>query len=67
MRDLAKRTGGRVLAVSDLAKWAKELPTKQLPVMESVLIPLWDTLWMFSAALLLLVTEWWLRRRHWLP
>ena len=67
MRDLAKRTGGRVLAVSDLAKWAKELPTKQSPVMESFLTPLWHLPWMFSAALLLLVTEWWLRRRHWLP
>ena len=67
MRDLAKRTGGRVLAVSDLAKWAKELPTKQSPVMESFLTPLWHLPWMFAAALLLLVTEWWLRRRHWLP
>ena len=67
MRDLAKRTGGRVLAVSDLAKWAKELPTKQSPVMESFLTPLWHLPWIFAAALLLLVTEWWLRRRHWLP
>ena len=67
MQDLAKRTGGRVLAVSDLAKWAKELPSKQLPVMESFQTPLWHLPWMFVAALLLLVTEWWLRRRHWLP
>jgi len=67
MDDLAERTGGRVLAVSDLAKWAKELPTKQSPVMESFPTPLWHLPWMFAAALLLLVTEWWLRRRHWLP
>ncbi len=67
MEDLAERTGGRVLAVSDLAKWAKELPTKQSPVMESFPTPLWHLPWMFAAALLLLVTEWWLRRRHWLP
>ena len=67
MKDLAERTGGRVLAVSDLAKWAKELPKKQSPVMESFPTPLWHLPWMFAAALLLLVTEWWLRRRHWLP
>jgi len=67
MQDLAERTGGRVLAVSDLAKWAKELPTKKADVMESFPTPLWHLPWMFAAALLLLVTEWWLRRRHWLP
>ena len=67
MQDLAKRTGGRVLTLSDLAKWAKELPTKQSPVMESFQTPLWHLPWMFAAALLLLVAEWWLRRRHWLP
>ncbi len=67
MQDLAKRTDGSVLAVSDLAKWAKELETKKAPMMKSFLTPLWHLPWMFSAALLLLVTEWWLRRRHWLP
>ena len=67
MQDLAKRTGGRVLAVSDLAKWAKELPTKQSPVMKPFPTTLWHLPWMFAIALLLLVTEWWLRRRHWLP
>jgi len=67
MEDLAERTGGRVLTVSDLAKWAKELPSKQSPVMESFQTPLWHLPWMFAAALLLLVAEWWLRRRHWLP
>ena len=30
MEDLAERTGGRVLALSDLAQWAKELPTKTI-------------------------------------
>ncbi len=67
MRDLAKRTGGRVLAIGDLAKWAKELPTKKADVMESFPTSLWHLPWIFAAALLLLVTEWWLRRRHWLP
>ena len=50
-----------------MAKWARELPTKQSPVMESFQIPLWHLPWMFAAALLFLITEWWLRRRHWLP
>jgi len=67
MEKLAKRTGGHVLAVSDLANWAKELPTKKADVMQPFPITLWHLPWMFAAALLLLVTEWWLRRRHWLP
>ena len=67
MEDLAKRTGGRVLDVSELTEWAREMPSKQSPVMDSFQTPLWHLPWMFVAALLLLVTEWWLRRRHWLP
>ncbi len=67
MEDLAKRTGGRVLDVSELTEWAREMPSKQSPVMDSFQTPLWHLPWMFAAALLLLVTEWWLRRRHWLP
>ena len=67
MEDLAKRTGGRVLDVSELKEWALDLPTKQSPVMDSFQTPLWHLPWTFAAALFLLVTEWWLRRRHWLP
>ena len=67
MEDLAKRTGGRVLDVSELTEWAREMPSKQSPVMDLFQTPLWHLPWMFAAALLLLVTEWWLRRRHWLP
>jgi len=64
---LAERTGGDVLAVSDLAGWANELPMKKADVMKPFPTTLWHLPWMFAAALLLLVTEWWLRRRHWLP
>ncbi|MEE2947515.1 MAG: glutamine amidotransferase [Verrucomicrobiota bacterium] len=67
MENLAERTGGRVLTVSELAKWAKELPMKKADVTEPFATTLWHLPWMFAAALLLLVTEWWLRRRHWLP
>ena len=67
MRDLAERTGGRVLDVSELTEWAREMPSKQSPVMDSFHTPLWHLPWIFAAALLFLVTEWWLRRRHWLP
>ena len=70
--DLLRRSrvpvdGGRVLDVSELTEWAREMPSKQSPVMDSFQTPLWHLPWMFVAALLLLVTEWWLRRRHWLP
>ena len=67
MEKLAERTGGDVLAVSDLAGWANELPMKKADVMKPFPTTLWHLPWMFAAALLLLVTEWWLRRRHWLP
>jgi len=67
MKDLAERTGGRVLDVNELMDWAKEMPSKQSPVMKDIETPLWHIPWIFAAALLLLVTEWWLRRRHWLP
>ena len=67
MEDLATRTGGRVLDVSEFTEWAREMPSKQSPVVDSFQTPLWHLPWMFAAALLLLVTEWWLRRRHWLP
>ena len=67
MEKLAKRTGGQLLAVSDLANWAKELPMKKADVMQPFPTTLWHLPWMFAVALLLLVTEWWLRRRHWLP
>ena len=46
---------------------ANELPGKESPVMESFQTPLWHLPWMFATARLLLVSEWWLRRRHWLP
>ena len=67
MKDLANRTGGRVLDMSELKDWAQDLPSKKSPVMDSFQFPLWHLPWMFTAALLLLVAEWWLRRRHWLP
>ena len=67
MKDIATRTGGRVLDASELKEWAQELPSKQSPVMDTFQTPLWHLPWMFAVALLLLVTEWWLRRRHWLP
>ena len=40
MEDLAKRTGGRVLDVSELTEWP-EMPSKQSPVMDSFQTPLW--------------------------
>ena len=67
MQDIANRTGGRVLDISELKEWARELPSKQSPVMDSFQTPLWHLPWMFAAAMLLLVAEWWMRRRHWLP
>jgi uncharacterized membrane protein len=62
MEQLARQTGGRVLAPDELEAFAKELPAKRAPVNETWTRPLWHTPWMFLFALACLVGEWGLRR-----
>ena len=67
LEELARRTGGRVIASSSLADLAKELPTHAAPVMESWTQPFWHTPAMFALALTCLLGEWGLRRWKGLP
>ncbi len=62
MEQLARQTGGRVLAPEDLDTFARELPEQRAPVTESWTRPLWHTPWMFLCALACFVGEWGLRR-----
>lgn len=59
---LAKQTGGEVIAPGHLDDWARALPRRQAPVMESWSYPLWHTPAMFAFALACLSAEWGLRR-----
>jgi len=62
MEQLARQTGGEVLAPEDLAAFARRLPTERVPVTETWTRPLWHTPWMMLFALACLVGEWGLRR-----
>jgi uncharacterized membrane protein len=62
MEQLARQTGGRVLAPEELEAFARELPAKRAPVNETWTRPLWHTPWMFLFTVACFVGEWGLRR-----
>lgn len=62
LEQIAKQTGGEVLAQSDLPALVKRLPTKTAPVMESWSRPIWHNPWVFLLAFLCFIGEWALRR-----
>ena len=64
---LAKKTGGEVVAAGDLEKFARSLPARKAPVMETRLEPLWHTPVMFLLALACFLGEWGVRRWKGLP
>lgn len=67
MSTLAQRTGGRVIPLSQLADFARELPSRSAPIMEAWTAPAWHTPWLFVLALGLFVFEWGFRRWKGLP
>ncbi len=63
LSNLAKQTGGKYLAETDSDElFALLRPLSGGRFIESDTI-LWQTYWWFAAAMALLVTEWWLRKR----
>ena len=62
MASLARLTGGEVLDMSRLDAFARDLPRRKLPVMESVSSPLWHRSTVFALALACFILEWGLRR-----
>jgi hypothetical protein len=64
---IAKKTGGEVISLDHLNRFAKDLPHKSAPVMDSWTYPLWHTPAMFGFALACLAAEWGLRRWKGLP
>lgn len=67
LEEMARRTGGEVVAAADLAAFVRRLPEKRAPVMEAWTTPAWHTPWVFALALACFVAEWGLRRRGGLP
>lgn len=61
---IAQWSGGRVLRLEELDDWARELPNKTMPVMETRVEPLWNHWWVLLALVSLLGAEWWMRRRQ---
>lgn len=62
MQQLAERTGGRIMAVNELPEFVNALQKRDLPVMEVEISPLWHSPWLLTIAIVLLLTEWGLRR-----
>lgn len=64
---IAKRTGGEVISAAKLDAFARGLPNRRSPVMETWTTPAWHTPVLFGVALACLVAEWGLRRWKGMP
>jgi hypothetical protein len=62
LENLARQTGGEVIAMNQLAAWADKLPNRNAPITESVTTPLWHKPLVFLLALACFAAEWGLRR-----
>ncbi|MBI5690322.1 MAG: hypothetical protein HZC55_09485 [Verrucomicrobia bacterium] len=67
LEEIARKTGGEVVAVGDLEKFVRRLPELKAPVMETWSYPAWHTPLMFGFALACLLAEWGLRRWRGMP
>jgi hypothetical protein len=67
LESIARQTGGEIVSADSLESFARNLPQKHAPVMESWTFPLWHTPAMFGFALACFVAEWGLRRWKGLP
>ena len=67
LQEIARQTGGEVVAADKLDQFARTLPHKHAPVMEASTFPLWHTPLLFAFALACFLAEWGLRRWKGLP
>jgi uncharacterized membrane protein len=67
LETIARNTGGEIIPANKLDEFARNLPHKQAPIMESWSFPLWNMPATFAFALLCLISEWGLRRWKGLP
>jgi len=68
---IARQTGGRIVELNEIDKFANSLPQESVPIMETWIRPLWDTrglsLVIFIIILMCFTGEWALRRWKGLP
>jgi uncharacterized membrane protein len=62
LENLARQTGGEVIAANNLESFARSLPNRKAPVMETETTPLWHQPAVFLFALGCFVVEWGVRR-----
>ena len=62
LENLARETGGEVIAANNLESFARSLPNRKAPVMETETTPLWHQPTVFLFALGCFVVEWGVRR-----
>jgi uncharacterized membrane protein len=67
LEEIARSTGGQVVAADDLESFVRKLPELRAPVMETWSYPAWHTPLLFAFALACLLTEWGLRRWKGMP
>src|SRR6185295_5398130 len=67
LENLAKQTGGEVFAMTGLESFARRLPERHSPVMETWSYPLWHKPGVFLFVLACFVAEWGIRRWKGLP
>jgi len=64
LRELAQRSGGRYAVAANIAALAADLPRASQPVLLRSEIEIWNTKTLFFLFVLLLATEWFLRKRR---
>jgi len=67
LESIARQTGGEIVPVEKLAQFARNLPHRHAPVMESWTWPVWHTPAMFAFALACFLGEWGVRRWKGMP
>ncbi|MEM9643457.1 MAG: hypothetical protein AAF989_00575 [Planctomycetota bacterium] len=59
---LAEQTGGEVIQMDELDRFANDFPNRKVPITETWVYPLWHQPWVLTLAIACLVGEWTLRR-----
>ena len=67
LRELAEKSGGRILDQEELKDFAKNIPQENFKVVEERSEPIWNRSWVFIIIILLLSGEWWIRRTRGMP
>ena len=62
LEKIAKQSSGEMVDSSRLNEFAKSMPNRSVPIMETWSFPLWHTSAVFLFALICFVSEWGLRR-----